>query len=213
MSFKDLLVFVDALPGGDERLDLAVALARQHEAHLTAVHVVRPPRAAGAGAIMPAELAILSGRPVIVAPDAGVRPTVGENLLIAWKPTREAVRAIAEAMPLLRRAERVTLLSVNPHVGAPEHGEQPGADLARHLARHGVEIVVETAVAHDVGVADAVLSRAAQVGADLIVMGAGGHSRLHEMIFGGATVDMLEQAALSAPARPSAGGPRRRAAR
>ena len=53
--------------------------------------------------------------------------------------------------------------------------------------------MVETAVAHDVGVADAVLSRAAQVGADLIVMGAGGHSRLHEMIFGGATLDMLEQ--------------------
>jgi len=270
MSFKDLLVFVDTLPGGDQRLDLAVALARQHEAHLTAVHVVRPPeipgapgrvyfetiletaleqperdvatleesfrerlrrdgllgewrvirddsrhqpavharyadlviagqvrehsRAAGPGAIMPAELAILSGRPVIVAPDTSFPPTVGGNLLIAWKPTREAVRAIAEAMPLLRRAERVTLLSVNPHVGATEHGEQPGADLARHLARHGVEIVVETAVAHDVGVADAVLSRAAQAGADLIVMGAGGHSRLHEMIFGGATVDMLEQA-------------------
>ncbi len=151
-------------------------------------------RAAGAGAILPAELAILSGRPVIVAPENGFRPTVGESVVIAWKPTREAVRAIAEAMPLLRRAERVTLLSVNPHVGATEHGEQPGADLARHLARHGVEIVVETAVAHDVGVADAVLSRAAQVGADLIVMGAGGHSRLHEMIFGGATVDMLQQA-------------------
>jgi nucleotide-binding universal stress UspA family protein len=119
---------------------------------------------------------------------------VGENVLIAWKPTREAVRAIAEALPLLRRAERVTLLSVNPHVGATEHGEQPGADLARHLARHAVEIVVETAVAHDVGVAEAVLSRAVQIGADLIVMGACGHSRIREFMFGGATQHMLQEA-------------------
>ena len=270
MSFKDLLVFVDDLPGGAERLALAVDLARRHEAHLTGVHVLRPPelpgpassvyfetalpaalqrpeqaaraleesfadrlrregvlgewrvirrdsrhqpavharyadlviagqvrdrgRAAGPGAVLPAELAIVSGRPVIVAPDASFRPVVGENVLIAWKPTREATRAIAEAIPLLRRAERVTLLCVNPHSGATDHGEQPGADVARHLARHGIEIVVETTVAHDVGVADAVLERAAQLGADLIVMGAYGHSRIREFMFGGATSDMLEKA-------------------
>lgn len=132
-----------------------------------------------------------SGRPVLVVPYAGRFESVGRRVLIGWNASREAARAVNDALPLIAAAETATVLAVNPRLGLDGHGEEPGADIARHLARHGVTVRVEHTVAPDLGDADVLLNRAAELAADLLVVGAYGHSRLREMILGGVTRTLL----------------------
>lgn len=134
-------------------------------------------------------LALATGRPVLLVPYAGHFAGVGRNILVAWNASRESARAVADALPLLRKAERVSIVVFNP---GHEHGEEPGADIALHLARHGVKVSVATRVGKDVGIGELMLSHAADVAADLIVMGAYGHSRIRELVLGGATRTLLE---------------------
>ena len=134
-------------------------------------------------------LALATGRPVLLVPYAGRFAEVGRNILIAWNASRESARAVADGLPLLRKAESVRVVVFNP---GPEHGEEPGADIALHLARHGVKVSVDTRINKDVGIGELILSYAADTGADLIVMGAYGHSRIRELVFGGATRTLLE---------------------
>jgi nucleotide-binding universal stress UspA family protein len=145
--------------------------------------------------IRPEELALSSGRPVLVVPCVGRFDTIGRNILVAWTPTREATRAVNDALPLLTRAEQVTILVVDPD-RFHGHGEAPGADIARHLARHGVKPEVERTVAGEIGVDDAILSRAADLSSDLLVMGAYGHSRFRELVLGGVTRGILHHMTL-----------------
>ena len=141
-------------------------------------------------AALPEELALGVGRPVLVVPRYGTFPTVGSRVLIAWNGSREATRAVNDALPILQRARKVTLLSMNPEeVIAPR---VPGADIALHLARHQVTVEAAATRATDIKVGDVLLSYAADIGADLIVMGAYGHSRLREMVLGGATRHILQ---------------------
>ncbi len=147
----------------------------------------------GAAQDLPERLILGAGRPVLVVPYAGRFATVGERVLLAWNATREATRAANDALPLLRRAARVTVLSVNPRGGPGGHGAIPGADIALHLARHGVRAEVSSVTTDDVGIDDMLLSQAADSGADLIVMGGYGHSRLGELVLGGATRHILRQ--------------------
>ncbi len=142
---------------------------------------------------LPEQIILGSGRPVIVVPYAGAFKTLGERVMVAWNASREATRAVNDALPLLERASSVRVVSVNPHGGLAGHGPLPGADIALHLARHGVRAEAETIVAEDVRVDDALLSHAFDMSADLIVMGAYGHSRLGEFVLGGATRHMLRQ--------------------
>jgi nucleotide-binding universal stress UspA family protein len=142
---------------------------------------------------LPEQIILGSGRPVIVVPYAGAFKTVGERVMVAWNASREATRAVNDALPLLERASSVRVVSVNPHGGPSGHGQVPGADISLHLARHGVRAEAETIVAEDVRVDDALLSHAFDMSADLIVMGAYGHSRLGEFVLGGATRHMLRQ--------------------
>lgn len=129
-----------------------------------------------------------SGRPVLVIPYIGAGDTIGQRVLIAWNGSREAVRALHDAMPLLVRAQRVSVLAVNP----PGAGEAiPGADISLHLARHGVNAEAQRVEAHDIAVGDMLLSRAAEQSADLMVMGAYGRSRFRELVLGGATRHIL----------------------
>ncbi|MGG5821452.1 universal stress protein [Falsiroseomonas sp. HW251] len=130
-----------------------------------------------------------SGRPVLVVPYAGSFATVGDRALIGWNAKREAARAVGDALPLLSGA--ATVLIVNPLPGSDLDGDAPGADIARHLARHGVNVTVERIVAPEIGADDALLNRAAETGADLIVIGAYGHSRLREFVLGGVTRGLL----------------------
>lgn len=134
-----------------------------------------------------------AGRPVLVVPYAGDHATTGARVLLGWKPSREAARAVNDALGLLSKAETVTVFSVNPRPGIDAHGEQPGADIALHLARHGIKVEVDHTIAPDVGDADILLNQAAEMAADLIVVGAYGHSRLREMVLGGVTRTLLKQ--------------------
>jgi len=131
-----------------------------------------------------------SGRPVLVVPFIGA-DSIGKRVLVAWNATREAARAVNDALPLLGQAEKVTVLAINPERGIGGEGELPAADIALHLARHGVKAEAAHTTADDVGIGDVLLSRASDFSADLIVMGGYGHSRARELVLGGATRTLL----------------------
>ncbi len=134
------------------------------------------------------DLVLACGRPVLVIPYIGAPGRIGRRVMVAWNASREAARAVADAMPFLEAAEKVDILSVEPR----GMGDLPGADIAAHLARHGVNAEAHKTVGLDIDVGDALLNWTADSGADLIVMGAYGHSRMRELVLGGATRHILE---------------------
>ena len=146
---------------------------------------------------LPEHLALHGGRPVLMVPYAGEFPTLNRHALVAWDASRAATRAVTDALPLLRRSARVTLAVFNPQRPFGAHGEQPGADIALYLARHGVTVEVQQqATAPGIDVGNALLSLAADTGADLLVMGAYGHQRWREIILGGVTRRLLQSMTL-----------------
>jgi nucleotide-binding universal stress UspA family protein len=269
MSWKNILVHVDASPQCKSRLDVATTLARQFDAHLTAICVVpeslvvknartgwAPPKfvmqldeiereraskakiqfdncMAGAGVKfewreqqgllaatiaanaryadlvivsqgkasekpievreLPADVALSAGRPVLVIPHVGATGIIGSRILVGWNASREASRAVNDAMPLLKLAHKVTVLAVASERGIGVHRAVPGTEISLHLARHGVRSEAMEAAAGDDDAGEIILSRAAEVGADLIVIGAYGHSRLRESILGGVTRFLLRR--------------------
>lgn len=138
---------------------------------------------------LPEAVVMGAGRPALIVPRYGKFAALGQNVLVAWNRTREATRAVHDALPVLVRAKSVTVMEVNPGGSAVPH--IAGADIAKHLARHGVKADVSAAVAGDIDVGDMILSRIADLGADMLVMGAYGHSRLREFAFGGVTRHVL----------------------
>lgn len=144
----------------------------------------------------PEEIALSAGRPVLIVPYTGAYPAGGQRVLVAWDAGREAARAVNDAMPLLAAASSVTVITVDPRQSREEHGDLPGADIALHLARHGVTARVERTVSGGVDVGNVLLSRACDLGADLMVMGAYTHSRMRELVLGGATRTVLESMTL-----------------
>jgi nucleotide-binding universal stress UspA family protein len=111
--------------------------------------------------------------------------------MLCWNASRESGRAAAEALPFLAMADKVTVLVVDTKQLGSAHGPEPGADVAAWLARHGVNITVQREAAADVDVGELILSHAAAHDIDLIVMGLYGHSRLREVILGGASRTLL----------------------
>jgi nucleotide-binding universal stress UspA family protein len=111
--------------------------------------------------------------------------------MLCWNASRESARAATEALSIMVSAERVIVLIVNPRTFASEHGPEPGADVASWLARHGVKVSVRRDVATDADVGSVILSRASDYEIDLIVMGLYGHSRMREIILGGASRTLL----------------------
>ena len=269
MSYRSILVHVDASPRCAMRIDLAARLARTHGGHLlglvTAAVVEPQPRMSAALAGTPdfldtaraqvagaaaalleafersaaargvesiegrwvamaafealvargrhADLVVLGqcapgaafdaeerdlvqrvllqvGCPVLVIPSSGTFDAIGSAVMIAWKDTREAARAVRDALPILRRAQQVHLVclerpSDNRHVSRPQLDE-----LRRWLSRHGVEVAVHQEAASS-AMGKRLLARAGELGADLIVMGGYGHSRLQELVLGGVTRTLL----------------------
>lgn len=268
MALKDIMVLVDSSPHAAARLDVAIQIANEHDAHLTglfvrmvphvpqfvrsqmgpeverfqrkyadeaaeAAHKLFEDKVRGGGlraewrdvegslvervclhakytdlivmgqrdTSMEAmegqeqlvdQVVMDAGRPVLVVPYAGNFRTVGRKIMVAWNGSREATRAVNDALPFLQKAREVEIMAINPRKGGSAgHGEVPGADIALHLARHDVKANAEHIFSDDIDPGSVLLSRAADEGIDLIVMGAYGRSRLRELVLGGATRHLL----------------------
>lgn len=266
MSYKTILVHIDSSKRCAVRVEVAMRLARQHDAHLVALNAIvpfEPPgyvlaemgsaivdaqkhataaemaraesafanqtaqagfsnaewrssindpveamtlharyadlvvigqaeaaASPGTPSDFPERLVLAAGRPVLILPSAGSFPSIGKRILVAWIPSREATRAVTDAIPMLRLADTVHVMAVNPKPS--EHGSVPGADVGLFLARHGVRVEVKTDQGAEIDVGNELLSRAADLDVDLIVMGCYGHSRMKEWVLGGATRTILE---------------------
>lgn len=141
---------------------------------------------------LPEQVALQSGRPVLVVPDGYAGERIPGTVVAGWNGSLQALRALSAALPLLIRAEQVKLALINPDEIAGPHGEDPGADMALYLARHGVrvDVVVERTRA---GAGHALAALAMDCNAGLLVIGAYGHSRYREWILGGATRELLDR--------------------
>lgn len=269
MSYKSILVHLDTSKAVHSRLDLALSLATQFEAHLTGFFTVFTPepgsfyvmagnaefyveqrqrRAEQQGAlerlfraellrakvqgdwqssaeyaneVVPqaariADLAIVgqynrddpdsfvaeqfiestvlsAGRPVLVVPYAGQFDAIPSHVMIAWDGSREATRALHDALPFLTRAKRVTVLTINAMRTDPAASRIPGTDIAAIVSRYGANVAIEEVEGvKGEPIGEMLLSRAADLGVDLIVMGCYGHSRWRELVLGGATRSILK---------------------
>jgi len=151
-----------------------------------------PRRADHRGRLAVETTLMTSGRPVLTIPFAGEFPNLTDHVLVAWNASREATRAVHDALPLLTEAKQVTILAINPRSAGDDDEAQP-TDLATHLSRHGVRAETTRTVAEDISDGEALLSYASDISASLIVAGGYGHSRAREMIFGGVTRTLLAE--------------------
>jgi nucleotide-binding universal stress UspA family protein len=136
----------------------------------------------------PEYVAISSGSPTLIVPHTATFDTLGERILIAWNASKEALQAVRGAMPFLRRAKNVDVVVYNAASRKDVYGDEPGADIALFLTRHGVTVnVLQEEIDSEIDVGNALLSLAATRGSDMLVMGCYGHSRFREMLLGGAT--------------------------
>lgn len=188
----ELVTEVAKLPNSEDDVTRQLIHATQHM-DLAIISQYHHKTAAG---ILPHDLAerlvLESGRPALILPYVGEFKDVGKRVLVAWNTGRESVRAVNDALPLMREADRVNVIAINPDKGKKRHGENPAADIAQHLVRHGINAESEHLATSDVDPANMLLSCAADESSDLLVMGAYGHHRLQELILGGVTRAMLK---------------------
>lgn len=130
-----------------------------------------------------------SGRPVIVVPYVQTQGAKFNCVMVGWDGSRAAARAIGDAMPVLERAKMIEVFTVV--AGPTKNTELPGIDIGQHLSRHGLKVEVKRIPAEGINVPEAILSHAADISADFMVMGGYGHSRLREYVLGGATRGIL----------------------
>ncbi len=170
------------------------AVFTRHARHADISIVGQPdPEVDGADMALLVEAAFMhSGRPALIVPYIGYRNMPPETVICAWDGSREAVRAINDSLPLLVSARRVFVVVVDPQKLGGRVGPIAGADMAAHLAHHGVEVEVRDIESGGLDPSDVLLSTAADESADMIVMGGYGHSRLRELVLGGVTQHILE---------------------
>lgn len=137
-----------------------------------------------------------AGRPVLVLPCVGTYPTVGTRVLVAWNASREAARALGDAMPFVETADSVTVLSMRPPVESSTAATVPPVDIAAHLAGHGVSATIDHLPPTSTGVANTMLNRSFDLQADLLVMGAYGHYGFPFGYRGGNTRHILKEMTL-----------------
>ncbi len=140
-------------------------------------------------------LLLSSGRPIILFPPGGKASRV-RRILVGWNATREAIRAVVDALPLLGRSEAVEVLIVDYQRQRARHGQEPGADITRRLVALGAQVEVQRLSSEGKDVGHLLLSQAVEFRADLLIMGAYGHSKLREWMFGGVTRTVLYEAGL-----------------
>ena len=132
-----------------------------------------------------------AGRPVLLLPRGKSFKSIGNKVLMGWNGAKEAARACFDALPLLSADSEVDIVWVDPQKQSGLAGNLPGAELATTFARHNIRVTSEPMPTADSDVGNALLTRAGDSGADLLVMGAYGHSRVREFVFGGATEHVL----------------------
>jgi nucleotide-binding universal stress UspA family protein len=135
-----------------------------------------------------------SGRPVLMVPYIQRTGLKLDRVMVGWDGSRSAARAVADAIPLLVRAKAIEVVIVATEPAKSD--EMSGADIAHHLARHGAKVEVKSIVTAETDVANTILSHAADISADFLVMGGYGHSRLREFILGGVTRGILSSMTL-----------------
>ncbi|WP_337660207.1 universal stress protein [Anderseniella sp. Alg231-50] len=132
-----------------------------------------------------------AGRPVLLVPRGKPFEIIGSRALMGWNGAKEAARACFDALPLLPADSEVSIVWVDPQRQRSLAGNVPGAELAATFARHDIRVTAEPMPTADTDAGRALLARVEDVGADLLVMGAYGHSRVREFVFGGATEHVL----------------------
>jgi len=182
-SLRSELVEIDAIPG-EARYELA-RLAR----HFDVTIIAQPRERNGEDALMAEAALFESGRPVLFVPRIQTRDPKLERVMVAWDGSRTSTRALADAMPILEKAAVVDVVSISdPRLN---YKELPGFNITRHLSRHGLNAELKRLpMSGDIG--ETLLSYAADAGADLLVMGGYGHSRLREFVLGGTTRTILQ---------------------
>jgi len=135
-----------------------------------------------------------SGRPALIAPPGWKGTGIGKRVVVAWDASREATRALSEAQSILEKADTVTVITVDAKPKMFGHGDQPGANITAHLSRRGLPAEVRNVDSMGRSASIAIMEEATSLGADLVVMGGYAHSRLRELVFGGATRELLRSA-------------------
>ncbi|QJQ05061.1 universal stress protein [Undibacterium piscinae] len=175
--------------------DMQDVIAHARASDLTVIGQRNPDDAEGDfGGGFPENIVLRLGRPVLFLPYIGEMPTSFEKVIVAWDGGREAARAMADALPFLKLAKQVRLMSVSEK--KDKDHDLPDIDIAGYLAKHGVKLEVEKNENVKISAADCLLSAAADMGADLLVMGGYGHHRLTELIFGGVTNSIMRHMTL-----------------
>jgi nucleotide-binding universal stress UspA family protein len=153
-----------------------------------------PAASTSAGYFFSEEMLFVAGRPVLLVPRASGRVTLGGHVAVAWNSSRAAARAINDALPLLERSERTTVIAVNPADFIGQHASLPLQSLREHLQRHGISAnCVELTGVPPAEIADTLQRRARAAGADLLVAGAHGHMWLRDVLLGSVTRDLLSR--------------------
>ena len=138
---------------------------------------------------IPDYLALESGRPVLIIPNTGSQQLIAKRVVVGWTNRREAARAAFDALPILQRADRVTVVEVDPEPG--QETTESRLEICATLTRHGVTCEPETAASRHGNVGDVLLACCERAQAELLVVGCYGHSRLREFVLGGATRHLL----------------------
>mgnify|MGYP001565385971 CR=1 FL=1 len=139
-----------------------------------------------------AATAFNAGTPLLLMPKAGRATLKPKNVLLAWNSRPQAASAAKAALGMLKGADTVRLVIVDPDSSYFENGGEPGADMAAFLSRHGAKVVIEQIASGQRPTEDVIRQHALELGCDMIVMGAYGHSRLRERVFGGVTASIIE---------------------
>jgi len=136
-------------------------------------------------------VALSAGRPTLITPYAGPVPSPGQRVLVAWDGGREASRAVGDALPILARAKHVRITAIHRDDGERIADQAATSRLADYLHSHGIDAKVDHSSVEAISIGEWLLSRSADLGIDLIVMGAYAHTRFRELILGGVTRTML----------------------
>lgn len=136
--------------------------------------------------VSPEQILLASGAPLLIVPDVWEGEMIGDKILIGWNASPQARRTVSDAMAFLRAAKSVRVLVIDAAASNPP-GDEPGADIARHLLRHGARVEIDLVASRGLPIAQVILDHAMQTGSDLLVVGAYSHARLRELLFGGTT--------------------------